>query len=144
MTTPSPAVRVWCMTHRGPIALLRLELGAVAATFLLFSLLHLGVSVGPLNDVHILAGGIAEAILGVSLLAAFAATFIRRAAASTWGLTANGVATLGVLLGILATRGGTTELNFIYHRTVLGVVVVSVVVLIVGRALPGIRHRAAR
>lgn len=81
MTTPSAAVRVWCMTRRGRIALLRVELGAVAATFLLFSLLHLGV---------------------------------------------------------------TTELNFIYHRTVLGVVVVSVVVLIVGRASPEMRHRAAR
>jgi len=94
MTTPSPAVRVWCMTRRG--------------------------------------------------LAAFVATFIRRTSASTAGLTASSVATLGVLLGVFATRGGTTELNFIYHRTVLGVVVLSVVVLIVGRALPGIRHRAAR
>jgi hypothetical protein len=39
------------MTRHGPIALLRVELGAVAATFLVFALLHLGVSIGPLSGV---------------------------------------------------------------------------------------------
>ena len=132
------------MTSRPQITLLRAELAAVAATFLLFSLLHLGVSIGPLSDVHILDGGIAEAILGVCALVAFVATFTRAASAWRWGVVANGVATAGVMLGVYATRGGTTELNFIYHRTVLGVVVVSVVVLILGRAAPRWRQSSIR
>ena len=117
------------------------ELAAVAATFLLFSLLHLGVSIGPLSDAHNLGtGGLAEAILGVCALVAFVATCTRPASAWTWGVVANGVATAGVVLGIYATRGGTTELNFVYHRTVLGVVALSLVVLIIGRAAPRLRH----
>ena len=62
------------MTSRLQITLLRAELAVVAATFLLFSLLHFGVSIGLLSDVHIRAGGIAEAILGVFTLVAFVAT----------------------------------------------------------------------
>ena len=57
---------------------------------------------------------------------------------------ANGVATAGVIIGIYATRGGITELNFVYHRTVLGVVALSLVVLILRRAVPKWRTSSIR
>ena len=144
MTAPFPSATVRYMTIRRQITLLRAELAAVAATFLLFSTLHLGARIGPLSDVLNLDGGIAEAILGVGALVAFIATFIRPASAWTWGVVANGVATAGVLLGIFATRGGTTELNFVYHRLVLAVVAISLVMLVLARAATRRRHSSIR
>jgi hypothetical protein len=54
------------MTRHGLIALLRVELGAFAATLLLFAPLQLGASIVALAHVHIRAGGIADAIPGIT------------------------------------------------------------------------------
>jgi hypothetical protein len=131
----SYATEAVTLTDRFTAAILRIELVAVAATFFVFALLHLGVQPAGIAEPRILPAAIVETTCGLCLAAAAAAVFAR--ATWAWGaaVAANGISISGVLLGILAQlRGnGGTELNFVYHRTVLVVLVASLALLLLTR-----------
>jgi hypothetical protein len=115
--------------------LVGVEMALVACTFLVFALLHVGVSVPGLSDRPIRAGAIAEAVLAISMAVAGAAVLLRATWAWAGAVAAHSLSVAGVLVGILAPRNGTTELNFAYHRVILAVLVAGLVLLL----LPGTR-----
>jgi hypothetical protein len=117
---PGPAT-----TGRVAAVLLRIELIGVGGTFLVFALLHAGVHIGGVAEPRILVASVVETVCGLSMAVA-----------------ANAISATGVVLGIVAQARGTgpTELNFVYHRAVLVVLLASLALLITrwGRAaLPG-------
>ena len=118
------------------IAILRVELAAIAGTFLLFALLHAGVHVAGVAEPRIVPAVIVETTCGLCL--ALAAVVGLARPAWTWGtaVTANAVSAAGVLLGIVAqSRGvGPAPLDFVYHRTVLAVLLASLALLVAVRA----------
>ena len=109
----------------------------VALAFFVMSALHFGLHLGPLSDQPIPVGAYVEAACG----AALAIAFVALVAGITWrwpaAVGAHAFAILAVLLGIFATRLGTTELNFAYHRLILVVLVLGLLALLTrpGRAL---------
>jgi hypothetical protein len=120
---------------------LLVELVGVAGTFLVFATLHLGVHLAGIAEPRIVPATIVETACGLCLAAAAGvvltgATWAWRAAAA-----ANAFSAAGVVLGIVAQlRGaGPTELNFVYHRVVLAVLVASLALLLTrwGRAALG-------
>lgn len=102
------------------------------ATFLLASLLHLGVPIPlgfsePQNIPATIVEGLCWLFLATSLYALFAHK------TWAWWLTvaAHVFAILGVFLGIFATRNSTgDEANFIYHRVILVVLIVTLILLV--------------
>jgi hypothetical protein len=112
--------------------LLRVELVAVAATFFVFALLHLGIQLGGIDEPFILPATIVETVCGLCMALAAVAAFAATTRAWQTAVTAHGIAIAGVLLGIFAqARGnGGTELNTVYHRTVLAVMVVGLALLL--------------
>jgi hypothetical protein len=116
---------------------------AEAVTFLLAALLHLGIPLG-FSEPHIIPAAIVEGLCGL-LLAVSAYAVVAR---TTWAwgaaLAAHLVAVVGVLLGITALAlgaGPSTEANTIYHRVILGVLVVVLVVLSTPAARAALGHR---
>jgi hypothetical protein len=121
---------------------LRIELVAVAGTFLVFALLHAGVHVVGVAEPQILVASVVEAVCGLSMAVAAAAALAGSARAWPAAVAANAISATGVVLGIVAQARGTgpTELNFVYHRGVLVVLLASLALLLTrwGRAaLPG-------
>lgn len=122
--------------------LLRIELVVVAGTFVVFALMHAGVHVVGVAEPRILVASVVEAVCGLSMAAAAAAALAGSTRAWPSAVAANAISATGVVLGIVAqTRGaGPTELNFVYHRAVLAVLLASLALLLTrwGRgALPG-------
>jgi hypothetical protein len=115
--------------YAGP--LLRIELVAVAATFFVFAAFHAAGVVEP----RIVPAAIVESLCGVSLALAAGAALLRTTWAWPAAVAANAFSAAGVLLGISvqARGGGGTELNFVYHRAVLAVLLASLVLLLAGR-----------
>ena len=117
-----------------------------ATTFLLATLLHLGIPV-PLGftQPQIIPAAIVEGLCGIFLAVSAYAVFAHKTWAWRVALAAHVFAVAGVLLGILATirssAGG--EPNFIYHRGILGVLIVVLVLLATppARAALGRSHR---
>src|SRR5258706_16291823 len=96
--------------------IVRLVMCLEALTFLIGSILHLGVPILGLHEPSILPATMVEALCGAALL--IGAVLAERRTA----LVAHAIAIAGVLLGIAALaagRGPTTTLNFVYHRTIL-------------------------
>jgi hypothetical protein len=124
------------MTTRFAGVFLRVELVVVAGTFFVFALLHLGLHLAGLAEPRILPATIVETVCGLCMALAAVATFAGAARAWQAAVTAHALSIAGVLLGILAQAGGTggTELNAVYHRTVLAVLIVSLALLL---ARPG-------
>ncbi len=120
-----------------------------AATFFLGALLHLGVRV-PLGFVAIeepviLPATIVEGACGTALAVAAFAVLARKNGAWTVATAAHAFALGGVLLGITALAvgaGPSTELNTIYHR-VMVVVLVTVLALLLSPAGRSALRRAA-
>lgn len=107
-----------------------------AVTFFLVALLHLGVRIplgfAVLAEPGILPATIVESLCGLALLFGAFAVLTRASFAWTAAFAANAFALGGVLLGVaaLALGGGpSTELNTIYHRAML-VVLVAVLALL--------------
>jgi hypothetical protein len=115
--------------HAGP--LLRIELVAVTATFFVFAAFHAAGAVEP----RIVPAAIVESLCGLSLAVAAWAALARAPWAWTAAVVANAFSAAGVLLGIAvqARGGGGTQLNFVYHRAVLAVLLVSLALLLAGR-----------
>jgi len=105
---------------------------AETLTFLLATLLHLGIPV-PLGftQPRIIPAAIVEGLCGIFLAVSAYAIFTYKTWAWQVALAAHVFAVVGVLLGILATirspAGG--EPNFIYHRVILGVLIVVLILL---------------
>jgi hypothetical protein len=104
-----------------------------AMTFLLAALLHLGIQF-PLgfSEPRIIPAAIVEGLCGLFLAVSAYTVFAHKTWAWGAALTAHIFAVAGVLLGITALAlglGPSTEANTIYHRVILGVLVVVLALL---------------
>lgn len=88
----------------------------------------------------IVAAGIVESLAGVLFVVAAYTVFAGRASAWGWTLGAHMFAIAGFVLGIVATRTGTTRFNHNYHYVMLAVFIIGLLVLL----LPGTRAAMAR
>ena len=117
----------------------RWVLALEAATFLLASLLHLGVAVpllSTLGEPLMPQAGIPEGIIGLVLAAAAVVAFAGSSLARPAIVIALVFAILGLLVGMFALAYGlapATAANQLYHRVVLVALVATVVVAL----LPG-------
>jgi Na+-transporting NADH:ubiquinone oxidoreductase subunit NqrB len=104
---------------------------SVAATLAVASGLHLsGTAQGrsaPFDAVH---AGIAEAVIGVVLVAAAFAMLLLPAPARSIGIAATGFAVAGFLLGLRFTTLGGHRPDIAYHLTVLPVLLASLLILV--------------
>jgi hypothetical protein len=121
-----------------------------AATFFFGALLHLGwrIPLGftVLAEPRILPATVVEGLCGAALAAAAFAVFTRMRWAWTAAFAAHAFALGGVLLGVTALAlgaGPSTELNSIYHRVML-VVLVAVLALLLSPPGRTALHRSAR
>lgn len=109
-----------------------------AITFLLAALLHAGIPV-PLgfSEPRLIAAAIVEGLCWLFLSVSLVALFAHTRWAWTGVLAAHLFAIAGVILGIFATSrsGAGGEANFIYHRAILVVLLVVLILLV----LPGVR-----
>ena len=93
----------------------------------------------------ILPAGIVETLAGVLFVVAAYAIFARQSRA--WGMTlaAHLFAIAGFIVGILSTLRGTTPFNYYYHRVMLVIFVIGLILVLIpaGRAALrfGSRHR---
>jgi hypothetical protein len=115
-----------------------------AITFLLAALLHLGVQL-PLGftEPRIIPATIVEGLCGLLLAVSAYAVFTRKTWAWWAAISAHIFAVAGVLLGITALAlgaGPSTEVNTIYHRVILVVLVIVLALL----ATPGARATLGR
>lgn len=118
-----------------------------AAALLFAGIVHLfgasiALGVGTFVEPPILPAGIVESLAGVLFVVAAYAIFAHRDWA--WGITlaAHLFAIAGFIVGILATLSGTTPFNAVYHRVMLAMFVLGLVLVLIpaGRtALHGTR-----
>ena len=117
--------------------LLRALIITNAALFFFGALQHAGLAIGQFHEPHILPASIVEALCGIAL--ACGATALIARARTSWGvaLTANAVAIAGVVLGMIALaagRGPRTASNDLYHRIMLALSSVSLLILLFRRS----------
>jgi hypothetical protein len=113
-----------------------------AVTFLLAALLHLGIPLG-LSEPRIIPAAIVEGLCGLFLAVSTYAVVTHKSWAWVAATAAHVFAVVGVLLGITALAlgaGPSTKANTIYHRVILGVLIVVLVLL----ATPGARAALGR
>ena len=124
-------------TARRPLVVAAIQVLVVfdAVALLFAGIVHLAGAQIPLgfatfDEPPILPAGIVESLAGLIFVAAVYAIFARRAWA--WGVTlaAHLFAIAGFLVGIYATRNGTTTFNHIYHWVMLAVFVVGLVLVL--------------
>ena len=110
-------------------------LGVDAAALLFAGIVHLvGVRL-PLGaavfvEPILVPAGIVEGLAGVVFVAALYATVLSRPWAWPMALAAHLFAIAGFLVGLWATRNGTTPFNYGYHRVMLIVFVAGLVLLL--------------
>ncbi|HKF35630.1 MAG TPA: hypothetical protein VKB35_01920 [Ktedonobacteraceae bacterium] len=115
---------------------------AEAVTFLLAALLHVGIPLG-FSEPRIIPAAIVEGLCGLFLAVSTYAVVARTTWAWGAALAAHLVAVAGVLLGIIALAlggGPSTMANTIYHRVILGVLIV----VLVGLSTPAARAALGR
>ena len=117
-------------------------------TFLLAALSHLGIQF-PLgfSEPRIIPAAIVEGLCGVFLVVGTYGVFARKTWAWGVALAAHIFAVAGVLLGITSLAlglGPSTEMNTMYHRVILAVLLIVLVLLATSsaRAVLGRSHRA--
>jgi hypothetical protein len=113
-----------------------------ALTFLLAALLHLGIPLG-FSEPRILPAAIVEGLCGLFLAVSLYGVIARTTWAWGAALAAHLFAVAGVLLGIIELAlgaGPSTAANTIYHRVILGVLIVVLLLL----ATPGARAALGR
>jgi hypothetical protein len=127
---------------RGVVPITLLVLVIFDAVALLFAgIVHLvgaHIQLGPavFDEPPILPAGIVESIAGLLFVWAAYAFFAVRSSAWMATLVAHLFAIAGFLVGIVATRFGTTPFNALYHRVMLVVFVAGLVLALLpaGRA----------
>jgi hypothetical protein len=108
-----------------------------AALFFFGAVQHAGVAIGTFHEPRIIPAAIAETVCGLALLWGAAAIFSRVPAAWWRGVIANCIALGGVLLGMAAMAAGAgprTASNDLYHRIMLALVAISLLLLFLSRA----------
>lgn len=139
---------------RAPITIMTIVIGALAvfdAIALLFAgIVHLVGARIPLgsavfDEPPIIPAGIVEGLAGVFFVVAVFAIVTGRTWAWGGALAAHLFAIAGFVIGLVATRGGTTPFNYDYHRVMLGIFVVGLILLLLpaGRAALGYGKRPA-
>lgn len=138
-------------SRRAPIGIVILILATLDAIALLFGgIVHLVGARIPLGSAvfqepPIIPAGIVEGLAGVIFVVALFAIVTGRR--WTWGgaLVAHLFAIVGFVVGLVATRDGTTPFNYDYHRVLLGVFVVGLILLLLpaGRAALSFTRRPA-
>jgi hypothetical protein len=120
--------------------MMRTTLGVImisnAALFFFGALQHAGVSIGNFHEPKIIPAFIVETICGLFLLWGGVAIFGRLSNYGGIALTGNLVALAGVLLGVVALaigRGPRTASNDLYHRIMLGLIGVTLLLLFLRR-----------
>jgi hypothetical protein len=114
-----------------------------ALTFLLAALVHLGIPLG-LSEPRIIPAAIVEGLCGLFLAGSTYAVVARTRLAWGAALAAHLFAVAGVLLGITALALGaspSTEANTLYHRVILAVLIVVLVLLATPGARAALGHR---
>ncbi len=135
-------------TRRGAGARLALEALLVVDTvsFLVASVIHFGFPIPlgftTLSDVSLLPAAIAEGAIGVALALATAAVFSRLDWAWIGATAAHVFGILGVLVGLsvtLSDPADSSSANFLFHLSVLPVLLVGLALLVTrsGRAALG-------
>ena len=128
------------------VTTLRVLVPLEAVTFLLGASLHLGIRIplgfAVLAEPRMIDATIVEGLCGLFLAISAYAVFTRRRWAWPAAIAAHAFAVAGVLLGIGALAAGlgpTTELNYVYHRVILVVLVAGLALLLtpIGRAALG-------
>jgi hypothetical protein len=117
-----------------------------ATTFLVAASVHLGATL-PLGvgEPRILPAAIVEGLAGVFCAGGALAVIMRKPWAWYAALAANLFALFGVTLGILALAigyGPSTSLNGAYHRVMLGVLVVCILLLLTPTGRSGLADEA--
>lgn len=103
-----------------------------ALTFFLAASLHFGVRIMGLNEPKIIPATVVEGLCAIFLSIAAIAIGMHARSARGISIAAHLFCIAGVLLGIGALamgRGPTTELNFYYHRTILAVLTIMLIIL---------------
>src|SRR2546426_2897252 len=108
-------------------------MAANAALFSFGALQHAGVAAGPFHEPRIIPATIVEGLCALSLAWGAAAVFGARIRAWRAALIANLMALGGVALGIAALAAGAgprTASNDLYHRIMLGLIAVGVLIFL--------------
>ncbi len=136
------AIIAWRSTVKAVIAILAVF---DTAALLFAGIVHLvgariGVGTAVFVEPAIIPAGTVEGLAGLIFALAAYAILARRRWAWLAALAAHLFAIAGFLLGIWATRNGTTAFNHTYHYVMLAVFVVGLALLV----LPGVRAAMER
>lgn len=106
-------------------------MAAIAVSLGVMSYLHLGGSLGANGSPPFRAdgAGIAEAIIGVVLLAAAAVVLLAPERARTPATAATAFAIAGFVLGLTITISGGDAVDIAYHSTVMPLLVLTLVLI---------------
>lgn len=118
-------------------------MAANAAIFIFGAVQHAGIALGPFHEPVIPGATVVEALCAVALLWAIAAVWKRSPRAWRRSLIANGIVIFGVAFGMVALAVGAgprTASNDLYHKIMLALAIVSIVIL----ATPGGRAALRR
>ena len=122
-------------THRWPfvVTVISVLMSVETITFLLAALLHLGIQFpAGFSEPRIIPAAIVEGLCGVFLAVATYGVLVRKTWAWGVALAAHIFAGAGVLLGIISLAlglGPSTPANTIYHRVILAVLLIVLVLL---------------
>ena len=120
--------------RNGAVEVLRVLIPFATVALLFAGIIHLiGVRI-PLGaavfaEQPILPAGIVEGLAGIIFAVAAYAVFARRGWAWPAALAAHLFAVAGFLVGIIATRSGTTPFNHVYHYVMMAVFVLGLLLL---------------
>jgi len=127
------------------VTLISVLMVAEAVTFLLAALLHLGVPLG-FSEPRIIPAAIVEGLCGLFLAVSLYGVVARTRLAWGAALAAHLFAVAGVLLGIASLAlglGPSTVANTIYHRVILGILIVVLLLLATPAARTALGHRTS-
>ncbi len=122
-------------THRWSIVVMVISVLMVVETitFLLAALSHLGIQFPPgFSEPRIIPASIVEGLCGVFLAVGTYGVFVRKTWAWGVAIAAQIFAVAGVLLGITTLAlgfGPSTQTNTMYHRVILAVLLIVLVLL---------------
>lgn len=117
--------------------LLGLIMIANAGLFIFGAVQHVGIAIGPFHEPRIVPAAIVETICAIAVGWGGAAVLANSANFWRTALIANFVALAGVLLGVVALAlgaGPRTASNDLYHRIMLVLIGVCLVILFYGRS----------
>ncbi len=100
----------------------------------------LGVAV--FMEPPLIPAGVVETLVGVIFVVSLYAMFTAKGWAWGSALGTHIFAIAAFLFGLYATRGGTTLFNYDYHRTMLGVFVVGLILLLLPLGRAALAHGA--